>query len=312
MGWHEIVFEYVCPVGGCLLASSVFAAPIRDLNKALRRGSLGSLNTIPWAVMTGNCLGWCAYAYYTSDPFVLASNLPGLVLSLWLNIGACKLRYLAQIDAIRHESGHGEEQHEPERTFSTVAKDRSRSRSQSQSRARALSWTKQDVVLLRIVSAWAVVLVGVGWTGGLFPFPRTSGHFAPQTVVGILVNINLVFFYGAPLQTVKTVLETGTSDTIHTPTVTMNVINAMFWMSYGFARNDAIIYGPNGVGFLLGIAQCALCCVYPKRSQSQSLYAAAPTADGSPANEEPEMEFATLPPFLEDETISSVLERRVL
>eukprot|EP00536_Pseudo-nitzschia_multiseries_P006224 jgi/Psemu1/255208/estExt_Genewise1Plus.C_1300010 len=277
MGWHEIVFEYVCPVGGCLLASSVFAAPIRDLNKALRRGSLGSLNTIPWAVMTGNCLGWCAYAYYTSDPFVLASNLPGLVLSLWLNIGACKLREGPFAVAVTI----------------TVA-------------------GAQDVVLLRIVSAWAVVLVGVGWTGGLFPFPRTSGHFAPQTVVGILVNINLVFFYGAPLQTVKTVLETGTSDTIHTPTVTMNVINAMFWMSYGFARNDAIIYGPNGVGFLLGIAQCALCCVYPKRSQSQSLYAAAPTADGSPANEEPEMEFATLPPFLEDETISSVVERRVL
>ena len=52
MDWQEIVFEYVCPVGGCFLASSVFAAPINDLNHALRRGSLGSLNTTPWAVMT--------------------------------------------------------------------------------------------------------------------------------------------------------------------------------------------------------------------------------------------------------------------
>eukprot|EP00532_Pseudo-nitzschia_australis_P018930 CAMPEP_0168298592 /NCGR_PEP_ID=MMETSP0142_2-20121227/23127_1 /TAXON_ID=44445 /ORGANISM="Pseudo-nitzschia australis, Strain 10249 10 AB" /LENGTH=131 /DNA_ID=CAMNT_0008248019 /DNA_START=45 /DNA_END=436 /DNA_ORIENTATION=+ len=106
MDWQEIIFEYVCPIGGCLLASSVFAAPINDLNHALRRGSLGSLNTTPWAVMTGNCLGWCAYAYYTADPFVLASNLPGLILSLWLNIGACKLQYLAQIDSIRRELGH--------------------------------------------------------------------------------------------------------------------------------------------------------------------------------------------------------------
>jgi len=331
MGWQVIVFEYVCPVGGCLLASSVFAAPIKDLNQALRRGSLGSLNTIPWAVMTGNCLGWCAYAYYTADPFVLASNLPGLILSLWLNIGACKLQYLAQIDAIRRDFRHGgmerdndNDNHndngnedEPERT--TETRHHHKIHDLNHDYSTSLSWSQQDVVLLRIVTGWAAMLVAVGWMGGLHS-SSSELPYAPHTVVGILVNINLVFFYGAPLQTMKTVLETRSSDTIHTPTVTRNIANALFWISYGFARNDAIIYGPNGVGFLLGLAQCALLVVYPKTESAtlsaaavapaSRFYASAPTIDD--AIEGAEVEFATLPAFVEDETISSVVQRRIV
>lgn len=262
MDWEHIIFEYVCPVGGCFLASSVFAAPISDLNHALCRGSLGSLNTTPWAVMTGNCLGWCAYSYYTADPFVLTSNLPGLVLSLWLNIGACKLQYLGQIRAIQHEEEFSTQDHDDglddDNGKQKIAERRSRI-------STGLTSSPQDVVLFGIIITWAIVLACVRWLSGLL---QQHGVYVwePQTVVGIIVNINLVFFYGAPLQTIKTVLETKSSESIHTPTVTMNVINAVFWMSYGLARMDIIIYGPNGVGLLLGIGQVVLCCIYPARS----------------------------------------------
>jgi solute carrier family 50 protein (sugar transporter) len=97
---EEIVFDYLCPFLGCLIASTLFAAPVNDLRKALKERTLGPLNPNPWAVLTGNCLGWSSYAYYTNDPFILASNLPGLILSFWLNIGACKLQYLAQVDLL--------------------------------------------------------------------------------------------------------------------------------------------------------------------------------------------------------------------
>ena len=257
MDWQNVFFEYVCPVGGCFLASSVFAAPIKDLNFALSVGSLRDLNTVPWAVMTGNCIGWCAYSYYTADPFVLASNLPGLILSLWLNIGACKLQYLGQIRAIQGD-------------FSTEGQNVSEIelRKQTASDCRkpddiALKSSPQDVVLFSILGVWAIFLVCVRWLSVLL---EQYGLYLwePKIVVGILVNINLVFFYGAPLQTMKKVLETKASDSIHSPTVTMNVINAIFWMSYGLAREDVIIYGPNGVGLLLGICQVVLCCMYPK------------------------------------------------
>jgi solute carrier family 50 protein (sugar transporter) len=272
MDWQSIVFEYVCPIGGCLLASSVFAAPINDLNHALGWGSLGSLNTTPWAVMTGNCLGWCAYSYYTADPFVLASNLPGLILSLWLNIGACKLQYLGQFNHAMEIHNH---EHEPELDHRkpTITKLGNRNRNRTSARLTStltLTSSPQDVVLFSIVSTWAILLVCVRWLGGLL---QQQGVYVPQpqTVVGMLVNINLVFFYGAPLQTMKRVLETKSSDSIHTPTVTMNVINAVFWMSYGLARDDVIIYGPNSVGFILGIGQVALCCIYPKRLERVSM-----------------------------------------
>lgn len=254
MDWQNIIFEYICPVGGCFLASSVFAAPIHDLNQALSNGSLKSLNTIPWAVMTGNCLGWCAYSYYTNDPYVLASNLPGLLLSLWLNIGACKLQYLAQFNALRTFQGpEGFDDHEDEVIY------------RKQVFANRLRSSQQDQVLLTILTVWSVVLVCVKWMNELLEQQGMS-VWEPSAVVGILVNINLVFFYGAPLQTMKIVVETKSSDSIHSPTVTRNVINAIFWMSYGLARQDIVIYGPNGVGLLLGLAQVTLCCIYPKRS----------------------------------------------
>jgi len=262
MDWQNIVFEYVCPVGGCFLASSVFAAPINDLNHALRMGSLGNLNTTPWAVMTGNCLGWCAYSYYTADPFVLASNLPGLILSLWLNIGACKLQYLEQVRAIHHEDdipADGHDGLDADHRKPTTTERRNRT-------STVLTSSPQDIVLFSIVGLWAILLTCLRWLSGLL---QQQGVYVwgSRSVVGIFVNINLIFFYGAPLQTMKMVLETRTSDSIHTPTVTMNVINAVFWMSYGLARDDVIIYGPNGVGLVLGIGQVALCCIYPKLLQ---------------------------------------------
>lgn len=267
MDWQTIVFEYICPIGGCFLASAVFAAPIRDLNLALNRGSLGNLNTTPWAVMTGNCLGWCAYSYYTADPFVLASNLPGLILSLWLNIGACKIQYLTQIFSIESNiSSKGLGALDTDRQEPSVSDLRNLT-------SIVLTSTPQEAILFGILGLWAIVFVCIRWFSGLLA-QYEYNVLEPQYVVGILVNINLVFFYGAPLQTMKTVLATRSSDSIHTPTVTMNVVNAMFWMSYGLARLDVVIFGPNGVGLLLGICQVALCCIFPKRVA----YAPTPTS----------------------------------
>lgn len=294
MDWQDILFEYICPSLGCFIASLVFAAPIKSLNNALSKGSLGNLNTRPWSVMTGNCLGWCSYAYHTKDPFVLAANLPGLILSFWLNIGAAKLQYLAQIDIIRQtcntelslsssslplqklpDDNYNKNDfddlnknesiiinnnkdisinHINQRRIRRIDNDRNVS-------CNSLTSSPQDVLFLRVVTIWSIVIVCVGWLGLL--------HGYEQDIIGVLVNINLVFFYGAPLQTMKIVLETKSSDSIHSPTVTMNIINALFWISYGLARNDIIIYGPNGVGLLLGTIQGILCLVYPPKDNKK-------------------------------------------
>jgi len=34
------------------------SAPVKDVRAAVGNGTLGVLNPTPWAVMTGNCIGW--------------------------------------------------------------------------------------------------------------------------------------------------------------------------------------------------------------------------------------------------------------
>jgi solute carrier family 50 (sugar transporter) len=240
-------FDYICPFLGCLIASTLFAAPVNDLRTALRERTLGPLNPNPWAIMTGNCLGWCSYAYYTKDPFILASNLPGLVLSIWLNMGAAKLQYLAQVQAmasrlpVEDKDGvvNALKLHESQEVYKE-----------------SLIYSPQDVLFLRVVILWSSFLVLVGWLGYFQGYQSSA--------VGIMVNVNLIFFYAAPLQTMKTVIDAKCSDSIHGPTVTLNCVNASFWLLYGVARNDIVIWGPNSLGLALGISQVALYLKYPK------------------------------------------------
>ena len=63
MNASEIVLIYVCPLMGCIIANIMFTAPLKDVRQAVRRGTLGSLNPTPWAVMTGNCTGWVIYSF---------------------------------------------------------------------------------------------------------------------------------------------------------------------------------------------------------------------------------------------------------
>ena len=52
----DIFFSYICPSLGVVMSTLMYAAPVGDLRAALVEGKLGSLNPLPWAVMTGNCL----------------------------------------------------------------------------------------------------------------------------------------------------------------------------------------------------------------------------------------------------------------
>lgn len=231
----DIFFAYVCPSMGVVMSALMYAAPVKDLREALVLGKLGNLNPIPWAVMTGNCLGWTVYAYYTKDPFILASNIPGMLVSVWLNMGAAKLQY-----------------YDTRQVSST--------QENADNTMRSLVLVPQEVLLLRILLFWFVVLIGVGWVGLSFP--------SQVAVIGIIVNINLLFFYGAPLQTIQRVIVEGSSASIHRPMMRMNWLNTSFWTLYGFvARNDPIIFGPNAIGLVFGLIQGILCCIYPGESE---------------------------------------------
>ena len=52
------------------MSTLMYMAPVQDLRAALVDGKLGSLNPVPWAVMTGNCLvstKYCTPIYVLAD-----------------------------------------------------------------------------------------------------------------------------------------------------------------------------------------------------------------------------------------------------
>ena len=96
-----------------------------------------------------------------------------------------------------------------------------------------------------------------------------STLYSPAEVIGILVNLNLIIYYAAPLESIIKVVRTKSSNSIHVPSVLMNVVNTSFWIAYGTAKKDLIIIIPNGLGLLLALAQGVVCLVYPRNDERQ-------------------------------------------
>ena len=267
---------------GCLLATAMFAAPIADLRTCLLRKSLGDLNPRPWAVMTGNCLGWCAYAYYIHDPFILASNIPGLILSMWLNAGAAKLQYrqmttfpsgnhpghrpttLLHVQTNEQDAQDAQDVNDKYTEPGDIDEDMDDSQLYYNTQSHPLPpppvFTPQEVWWLRVMMIWGLILAWVRW---ISPFP---GYEA--ATVGLLVNVNLIFFYGVPLQTMSEVVRNGQSNSIHPPSMFTAIGNSTFWLLYGVALWDPVLMVPNSIGLALGLCQVVLCLIYPKRPRS--------------------------------------------
>jgi len=91
-----------------------------------------------------------------------------------------------------------------------------------------------------------------------------------EFIVGIAVNFNLLFFYGAPLSTILTVLKTRDSSSIHRSTMFMNTVNAIFWTAFAFGTFDYFIMVPNGIGAILGFIQMVLRLIVPSTTIVES------------------------------------------
>lgn len=113
-----------------------------------------------------------------------------------------------------------------------------------------------ETMVMMIVIVWTVI---VGIVGLANLTASTS-----ELVVGICVNINLFFFYGAPLSSFITVCRDRNSASIHIWTMITNTLNSCFWTAYGLAIGDPFIYVPNGIGAGLGFVQAALVLLFPR------------------------------------------------
>ena len=254
---------------------------MKDLRVALINGSLGNLNPFPFPFICGNCLGWTVYGYYTRDPFVVAANLPGLVLSIWLNSGAAKLQYLAMSEARKRRENNQFvwDASRPMEDSMTDDHEVLLTDAELKLQEDMFVMTPQERVLMRVLIVWSFVIVYVGWF--------TS--YNPASIVGVIVNFNLVVLYGAPLQTMHQVISTRNAASIHTPTMIMNWLNTSFWISYGVARWDAVIIIPNSIGLTLGLIQGVLKSLYSSNANVDTNMDAQPI----PTNDESERSQTT-------------------
>jgi len=246
-----IIAEYVCPTIGAILSTLTFAAPIKSLNISLNNGSLGNLNPTPWVFMTGNTIGWLAYSFITLDLFVFFANAPGLIISIWLNAGAAKLQYHVSAQESSSQSVDGEAGENVEEQSNVCESSGLGNASQKP----PPSITSHEWKTFLILLLWVVILS----VASLIPMSKDNMKF----VVGVTVNLNLIFFYAAPLSTILTVVQTKSSSTIHCPTMVMNTVNSFFWCVYSLAIRDYYILIPNGLGFLFGLLQMVAYLIYP-------------------------------------------------
>lgn len=61
----------------------------------------------------------------------------------------------------------------------------------------------------------------------------------------------------------------------------MGVLNSFFWLVYGLALRDMVIFLPNFSGFLLSMVQICLCLVFPRAKQREDVQMSEQLVDNS-------------------------------
>jgi len=128
-----------------------------------------------------------------------------------------------------------------------------------------------EKLVMGMVILWSLVVSGIGFAKHYVSvnddWSSEDFDVIAQSIVGYIVNLNLVFFYGAPLSAINRVLKTKRSDALHVPTMITNTCNSTFWTAYAIAVNDPFIYVPNGLGVVLGTIQFLLWMIFPKTNK---------------------------------------------
>lgn len=313
-----IILEYVCPAAGMVMANLMFGAPLRDAYRAsVGAGDLGDLNPMPWAFMLGNCFGWVTYSILIRNFFVFFANIFGFLFAVWLNLQAVQLLALRSNDLrasllaalpqkeLSGRNEHAVDAHEiPEESdplsldeedqginFANNSHlDPQTEKGNNDTMVGTNNWFIQaitQVQALHVAQRRAaphevlVLLIVTVWIG-VASFLVFADHVSSTTkerFVGIVVNLNLVVFYGAPLSTIWKVLSTQSSASIHILTMLTNTANGTFWFAYGAAITDYFIMVPNGLGALLGLIQIVLCVIFPRKQPT-------PPDDTKPSGDE--------------------------
>ena len=176
-------------------------------------------------------LGWVSYSFVTQNIFVLVSNLPGLILSVWLNLGAAKLQYLERYEtlkslagndhSLRFEESNSNDNDETSSNEHVVSSSNNNDAQRNDFGESGLPiFTPHEHWVIGILMVWGLTLSSVVF------IPMTNHQ--RSEIIGITVNLNLVVFYGAPLSTIIQVFKTRSSISIHRKTLGEKSVKSFF------------------------------------------------------------------------------------
>ncbi|KAJ3264699.1 hypothetical protein HDU77_007715 [Chytriomyces hyalinus] len=82
----QVALQWVVPLMGCVTAGFLFYSPFPAVQRALKEGTIGKLNTIPYALLAANGLVWVLYSFLIQDWFIFGQNCVAWASSLYYTL----------------------------------------------------------------------------------------------------------------------------------------------------------------------------------------------------------------------------------
>ena len=71
-----------CPLAGVFTSNALYCSPLAAVLERDKAGSMGDLNPLPAAVTVLSSAAWLQYGLSVANPYIVASNVPGVVASI--------------------------------------------------------------------------------------------------------------------------------------------------------------------------------------------------------------------------------------
>ena len=91
---------------------------------------------------------------------------------------------------------------------------------------------------------------------------------AAKGLMGGVATFIVLVFIASPLSTLFKVIKSKSAHSIDGRLAVASVVNATLWFTYGTFINDPIVYSPNMIGIVVGIAQLFLKRLYPSETNA--------------------------------------------
>lgn len=78
MSAADVVTGYFAPALGTVLAMFMFASPLPEIRRCREKGTIGSLNPLPYPIVAANCVSWMMYGAISGNYWVYCPNFTGL------------------------------------------------------------------------------------------------------------------------------------------------------------------------------------------------------------------------------------------